>query len=87
MVKGFLCSIRHFEGIRLLLFRFIAESFLLCKYNYTTYAKRYNIDIQFWGIFPFVATLLKGRFFILFTVAFLLFLALAGGSNPAGPNA
>ena len=39
----------------------------------------------FSGIFPFVATHLKGQFFVFFTVAFLLFLAPAGGSNPAGP--
>ena len=32
-----------------------------------------------WGLVPFVATVLKGRFFISFTVGFLLFLA------PAGP--
>ena len=37
------------------------------------------------GIVPFVATHLKGQFFVFFTVAFLLFLAPAGGSNPAGP--
>ena len=36
------------------------------------------------GIVPFVAMHLKGRFFVFFTVAFLLFLATAGGSNPAG---
>ena len=35
----------------------------------------------------FVATLLKGRFFIFFTVAFLLFLDPVGGSNPVGPIA
>ena len=39
------------------------------------------------GIVPFVATLLKRRFFVFFTVAFLLFLALVGDSNPAGPTA
>ena len=39
------------------------------------------------GIFPIVATHLKGRFFVFFTVTFLLFLAPAGGSNPAGPIA
>ena len=39
------------------------------------------------GIVPFVATHLKERFFVFFTVAFLLFLAPAGGSNPAGPIA
>ena len=30
---------------------------------------------------------LKGRFFVFFTTAFLLLLAPAGGSNPAGPIA
>ena len=40
------------------------------------------------GIIPFVTSHLKGRFFVFFTVNFLLFLASAGGSNPAGqlPN-
>ena len=38
-----------------------------------------------WGIVPFVTLHLKGRFFIFFTVGFLLFLSPAGGSNPAGP--
>ena len=37
------------------------------------------------GIVPFVSSHLMGRFFVFFTVAFLLFLAPAGGSNPAGP--
>ena len=35
--------------------------------------------VKNWGIVPFVVTLLKGRFFVFFTVAFLQFLA------PAGP--
>ncbi len=39
------------------------------------------------GIVPFVTTLLKGRFFVSFTVAFLLFLAPAWGSNPVGQSA
>ena len=38
----------------------------------------------YFGIVPFVATHLKGRFFVFFTVAFLLFLAHAVGSNPVG---
>ena len=33
------------------------------------------------GLVPFVATHFKGRFFVFFTVGFLLFL----DSNPAGP--
>ncbi len=43
-----------------------------------------GIRKKIWGIVPFVATLHKWRFFVFFTVAFLLFLALAGGSNPMG---
>ena len=43
----------------------------------------FKIDLM--GIVPFVATHPKGRFFVFFTVAFLLFIAPAGGSNPAGP--
>ena len=39
------------------------------------------------GIVPFVTSHLLGRFFVFFTVAFLLFLAPVGGSNPAGPIA
>ncbi len=39
------------------------------------------------GIVPFVETLLRGRFFVLFTVGFLLFLAPAEGSKPAEPIA
>ena len=37
------------------------------------------------GIVPFVTSHLKGRFFVFFTEGFLLFLATAGGSYPAGP--
>ena len=36
------------------------------------------------GIVPFMAMHLKGRFFVFFTTAFLLFLASAEGSHPAG---
>ena len=44
------------------------------------YFKSLNyLDEEKLGIVPFVATLLKGGFFVFFTVAFLLFLA------PAGP--
>ena len=40
------------------------------------------------GYSPFRGNALyKGRFFVFFTVAFLLFLAHTGGSNPAGPIA
>ena len=39
------------------------------------------------GIVPFMATHLKGRFIVFFTVAFLLFLAPTGSSYPAGPIA
>ena len=39
------------------------------------------------GIVPFVTSHIMGRFFVFFTVAFLLFLEPAGGSNPVGPIA
>ncbi len=49
--------------------------------------KYFDYDIgkeHFSGIVPFMATQLKGRFFVFLTVDFLLFIASAGGSNPAG---
>ena len=42
-------------------------------------------DREILGIVPFVTSHLMRRFFVFFTVAFLLFLVPAGGSNPAGP--
>ena len=44
-----------------------------------------QVIITFLGIVSLVATLLKWRFFVFFTVALVLFLVPAGGSNPAGP--
>ena len=51
----------------------------------------YNLIIIILGLLAFSGIVLsttslhKERFFVFFTVAFLLFLAPAGGSNPAGP--
>ncbi len=44
-----------------------------------------NHHTKILGIVPFLTSHLKGRFFVFFTEGFFLFLATAGGSNPAGP--
>ena len=61
------------EGKLVIVFRSVSNlSLYLCK-------KR--------GKVPFVTSHLMGRFFVFFTIAFLLFLAPAEGSNHAGPIA
>ena len=49
--------------------------------------RRGYVTSRILGIVPFVATHLKGQFFVFFKVAFFLFLAPVGGSNPARPIA
>ncbi len=40
------------------------------------------MPLKFFFIVLFVTSHLKGRFFVFFTIGFLLFLAPAGGTNP-----
>ncbi len=51
------------------------------------FSSNYVNELKLFGYSPFVATLLKGRFWVFFTLAFLLFLSSAICSNPAGPIA